>query len=36
MVMKGGMVLYPDEIYRALSVTPFASRPTVRMAQAGR
>lgn len=36
LVMKGGTVLYPDEIYRALSVKPFAQRPAVRVAEVGR
>lgn len=33
MVMKGGAIYYPSEIYEALSIKPFSTRPRVREAK---
>jgi imidazolonepropionase-like amidohydrolase len=35
LVMKGGAVSYPEEIYRALSIRPFGTKPRVAVAARG-
>jgi len=30
-VLKDGVVMFPEEIYRAYGIEPFGSRPRVRM-----